>query len=149
MRKVKEYELQDDGKALKVRITQMPAQQAAYFVIDVLCLLGVESMSALSKKSSEEIVSSMVRAARDKAEVHRLLDQLLCCCERVTETGGTVALTPATVSGQVSDWLTVISLYVLSLEVNGGFFGAGALDRFREAASSIGQQLRSVGWLST
>ena len=149
MRKSKEFDLMDGEKPLRVRITRMTGQQGAYFAIDICCLLGVESFAALFKKESREIVQSLVQASRNSEEVKRLLDRLLCCCERVTDSGGTVALTPATVDGQVEDWLTVLELYVLSFATNFDFFGHGALDRFRAAANSIGQQLKSVEWRNT
>ena len=45
----------------------------------------------------------------------------------VTDAGGTVQLSRATIDGQVSEWFTVLQLYAAALGVNFDFFG-GSLE---------------------
>jgi hypothetical protein len=119
------------------------------FVTDACCILGVESFGALLKMDKGQVVNALSFASRKNEDIKGLLDRLLACCERVTDAGGTVQLSRATIDGQVSEWFTVLQLYAAALGVNFDFFGGSSLKNYREALTSLGQQIRSGAWLSS
>ena len=149
MRKTKEFEIKDGEQSIRVRVTRMPAQSGMDFVTDACCILGVESFGALLKMDKGQVVNALSFASRKNEDIKGLLDRLLACCERVTDAGGTVQLSRATIDGQVSEWFTVLQLYAAALGVNFDFFGGSSLKNYREALSSLGQQIRSGAWLSS
>ena len=149
MRKTKEFEIKDGDATLRVRVTRMPAQAGMDFVTDACCILGVESFGALLKMDKAQAAQAITFASRKNEDIKCLLDRLLACCERVTDAGGTVQLSRATIDGQVSEWFTVLQLYAAALGVNFDFFGGSSLTTYREALTSLGQQIRSGAWLTS
>jgi len=141
MREAKEITVKDGSNDLTVRITPFDSYKAAIFGMRIACLLGVPALSALKALSAEEIIGRIAQASLDQDKIKGLLDELLACCERVTESGGTVRITAQTAGGQVEDCGTIFLLWVASFKASFGFFIASLKSDFRDRLHSTLKQV--------
>lgn len=132
MREAKTVKIPDGDKVLTFRITPMNAIKAEDFMYRAAIVIGGAVDGGMLNREAftdAEAVLSMLRRA-DYAKVKPLLDDLLNGVERVTEAGGTVPVTAATIAGQVEFPTTLAMLRAAVLKVNFGFFGNGGFNAF-------------------
>lgn len=141
MREVKTITVEDGGKQIKVRVTPFDAYKGSFFMIKVGCLLGIPALSsAMGSMSAEGLVGKIVTASLKPEDAKALLDELLCCCERVQDDGKTIPITPATVSGQIESPETVLLLWIAAFRASFDFFDGGKWSAFRSKLSTTWQQ---------
>lgn len=143
MRSPQSLTIQDGDREISVRITPLDSYRGAMFGVRVACLLGVPALSSLRHMSDEEVVGKLAQASVDAEGIKALLDELLGCCERVTDSGSFVRITAQTAAGQIEDPSTIVLLWVASFRVSFGFFAHGGLSNVRDRLSGVLKQIGS------
>lgn len=132
MRKSTTIHLEDDGKNLTFRITQMSATQQERWQNRLIMLLtGAdlnldELIKRLKKGEYEAILKLIGSVGYDKIEP--LYDELLSCVAHVPDPnnpGFAVQLTPENVDTIVGEWQNLYKLRIAALKNNYSFFKGG------------------------
>lgn len=135
MRKNTTVILQDDGRELHFKITQMTARQQERWINRVIMLLagsnGLESaldslQSKLKKGKYEELLR--VVGALKYEDVEPLYDELLECCAHIPDPGNqnfAVQLNASNVDSVVGEVKTLYRLRMEALKLNFSFFNNG------------------------
>lgn len=127
--------LQDDGKELHFKITQMSARQQERWINRVVMLLagsnGLESaLDGLQGKIKEGKYEELLRVigAIKYEDVEPLYDELLECCAHIPDPGNpkfAVQLTASNVDSIVGEVKTLYHLRMEALKLNFSFFSNG------------------------
>lgn len=129
-RKTTNLTIVDDGREYKITIRQMPAMRLHDFILKVGTLL-LETDIASSLNSTEIVGQIGINLAQNGLAMLRGLDfdklkpltnELLACCERVTDTGVLQQLTPDVIEGIIDDPLNIFKLEMEAVKLNFSFF---------------------------
>lgn len=123
--------IKDGESDLTVRITPMSAVKSEAWLLRVAFALGTGINEVSTDMKPEQMLGCLLRADYDK--VKPLLDDLLTCCERVTEGGATIAMSPATIDGMIQYPTTLFTIRVCVLKATFGFFTNGGWSNFLKA----------------
>lgn len=131
--------LKDGDKDLKIRITPMSALKAETWLMRAALALGGGLKDIDTDMKPEALLGCLLGA--DYEKVAPLLEELLLCCERITDSGSTVALNPSTIDGVIEYPTTIFTIRVCVLRATYGFFTNGGWQTFlkslRGALSAI------------
>jgi hypothetical protein len=131
MRKEIIVTIDDNGAPLKFKIKQMPATKLYDFIARALLILagsgfsmqGGEDIEGAERYLREHGLDALRGLDYEKAKP--LLNELLACCTRITESGVEQLCTPDIMDGFISDVRTIFKLQAEAGKVNFGFFGPG------------------------
>ena len=148
MRQTKEITLQDRGKSLTFRITEMSATQLEDWTMRACLVLagagsdipaggGVEAIGRYLAEHGLAAIGSV-----DYAKAKPLLDEMLSCCSRVVDKMEE-RVTPETADAYIEDMSTLFKLRMEALRLNFSFFKAGGQSDTPEKPSTVRLSARS------
>lgn len=134
MRKEVTITLPDRDKRLTFRIREMPVTRLDSWLMRAILLLAGTDAS-LPEGAGMAEVGRFFRTRGLKAlenldyeRAKPLLDELLGCCARLSDTGVEQQCAPETVDGYIEDVATLFTLRLEALKLNLGFCGQDAGD---------------------
>lgn len=138
MREPKEISIPHFDSEIRVRITPLSAYKTESLMIKIALALNLPSVAAVASMDSQALLGALQTAQGINLEaVTGILNELLGCCERITDKGASIKLTPGTVDGQISDPETLVLLHLASIKANLGFFFNGGTSAFLAKARGV------------
>lgn len=137
MRKEEIKILNDRGNELKFRIREMSATKLESWIIRAILILarggndlnvdiqGISGGSEAAVDVAAKLITGGGLSALSKIDYEAaapLLEELLNCCTRITESGVEQVCTTSTVDGYIQDVKTLFMLRVEALKLNFDFF---------------------------
>jgi len=126
--------VKDGDSDIRIRITPMPALKAESWLMRAALALGAGLKELDTQMKPEALLGCLLSA--DYEKVKPLLEELLVCCERVTDSGSTIALNPATIEGVIEYPTTIFTIRVCVLRATFGFFTNGGWQTFLKSLRS-------------
>lgn len=134
MRKETIITLSDDGKELKFRVRQMSASHLYDYIIRLVLALSHSGLKLTDgdeadlSKVGEHIMANGLQALRgvEHGMAKPLLDEMLACCSRISDSGVEQVVTPDSLDGFISDPRTIFKLQFEAAKLNFGFLGEAA-----------------------
>lgn len=142
MRQTKEITIDDRGKSLTFRITEMSATKLEDWTMRAVLVLAAAGSDVPVSGGVEGIGKYLAKhglaalGAVDYAKAKPLLDEMLGCCSRVIDRAEE-KVTPETADAYIEDMRTLSKLRMEAFKVNFGFFGTGGRSASRESQNTI------------
>jgi hypothetical protein len=142
MRQSKIIDIEDRGKKLTFKVTEMSATQLEDWTMRaVLVLAGAGSdipanggVEGIGRYLAEHGLAAIGNVNYEKAKP--LLDEMLGCCSRVIDKMEE-RVTPETADAYIEDMATLFKLRLEAFRVNFSFFGSGSPSASSEKASTV------------
>lgn len=149
-RKTTNIKIIDGGLEHKIVIRQMPAMQLHDFTLKVgMLLLETEVAASMTNMEivgqiGEKFAKNGLGALRGLSfeKLKPLTNELLACCERVTDSGAIQQLTPDVIDGIFDDVASIFKLELEAVRLNFSFFLQALVspENSPEIASGVEQQ---------
>jgi hypothetical protein len=142
MRQSKIIDIEDRGKKLTFKVTEMSATQLEDWTMRaVLVLAGAGSdipanggVEGIGRYLAEHGLAAIGNVNYEKAKP--LLDEMLGCCSRVIDKMEE-RVTPETADAYIEDMATLFKLRLEAFRVNFSFFGSGSPSASSEKPSTV------------
>ena len=142
MRQSKIIDIEDRGKKLTFKVTEMSATQLEDWTMRaVLVLAGAGSdipanggVEGIGKYLAEHGLAAI--GAVDYAKAKPLLDEMLGCCSRIIDKMEE-RVTPETADAYIEDMATLFKLRLEAFKTNFAFFGHGGQSASPEKPSTV------------